>query len=760
MRALALLLLLPTLFVQGATFPPPVGPEQAVSEPVLHAAAGDQRAPALASNGEIALVAWNDQRDRFAERVYATRVDAVGNALDPAGLLLSTTAYAKVGGVVWNGTHFAVAVLDVNVWNLVFVAPDGTIAGRRVLDVIGEWADATEGGAGVRMLFVTSGDQPTAAVVDGQGNVIARNIRLVGGGDRGEKIVAGSRGSEFLLLMRARLFPDPAFRTVSILIDGEEGRVVSSKDSGIRSGLQVHGRSAIEGGAAGWVLVAEDESRLRLMVQKLDATGVVSGAPAVLFDPPADGSTTGLWPRIAHENGRFTVAWSLQEIGGPAYTHVAFVTDDGVAAPSRRLDEWPGFAGHVAVGGAGSVRLLITSAHTATGFDLFAQRVTDRLTVTAPVSIAGSLLAQTGVSAAAGRNGYLTGWVESGPDAAVHLLVRRVLPDGTLQGPVLEAGRGEANDRLDDVAVVSNGSHYLVAWRNGTTLYGRRMLAETGLWIDASPFVIADDGWHLAVASNGRDVVAAWLADCGPSGCIQSRRIRLTGDPVTEPVVTALQPARAFDLAMASNGTDYLVTWADGIDWCECPEPEPTEILALRLASDATKLDAVPLVLVGKDAKLFPANPVVAWNAGRYLVAWPTALPDVQVEGAIITAEGAILARRVPLAVGPGQVGSPTLLAHRDQFVLFTLEDTTAPPSYERDTRWTAVVFDAHGPLDTVAALPRIEIAADAAVTLGAASSGSAMLVAYDRIAREAGGVSRAYTRLFGPGTSRRRAVR
>lgn len=734
-----------------------------MSEAVLHEAAGDQRTPALASNGEIALVAWHDKRDRFHERIYATRVDAAGNVLDPAGILLTNQGYSALGGVVWNGTHFAVAVIDNAAWVLVFIAPDGAVAGRRVLDLPTnyEWADASDGGAGVRMLFLTGGN-PSAAIVDGDGDVFARDIHLLGGSDTGNKLVAGSRGSEFLVLLHARRAPSPAFRTVSIRIDGEQGRVISGRESMIP--LDVHTRSAIEGGPAGWVVVAEEKNSNRLMVQRLDETGVAAGAPALLFEPP-QASNSSPWPRMARDNGRFTVVWSSQQAGDPSFTWVAFVTDDGAVGQSRQLNESPGFGGLVNVASAGGLRLVVTTSTRsgyAMGLDLFAQKLTDALTATAPVSIAHSPLTQSYVSAAAGRNGYLAAWVERGPDPAIHLLVRRVLPDGTFQGLPLEAGRIDPNRFIVDVTVVSNGSRYLVAWQSGAELFGRRMEADTGAWIDAAPFAIGD-GDYLAVASNGTDAVAAWRGDCSEL-CVQSRRIRLDGDPLADSVVTLVERAEPTDFAIASNGTDYLVVWAEGRDFCECPVLDPRQVLALRLRADATKLDASPLVLLGKDAMLLPGPPKVAWNGGRYLVATPVSLPEVKVEGTIVTAEGSILERRVPLVLGgPRDFPTPLLFAHRDEFVLFALESMTVLPSFERIARWTAVSFDADAPLEHVAALPRTVIANSANATLGAASSGLQLLVIYDRgTAPETGGVSRAYTRLFGGvGVGgRRRSVR
>ncbi|HEY0155819.1 MAG TPA: hypothetical protein VGF28_00855 [Thermoanaerobaculia bacterium] len=760
LRVVSLLLLLPALAGQAAPFLLPISPERPVSEAVPHVATGDQHTPVAASNGEISLVAWTDGRDRLTDRVFATRVDAAGNVLDPAGILLSSKGW--VAGVVWNGTHFAVALADEGARVLAFVAPDGTVAGKRILDVNGEWADATDGGAGVRILFLKGGERPLASIIDGDGDVIARDLPLVGVDDRGELAVAGSRGSEFLVLLRVQHIPSRVSAMVSVRIDGAQGQIVSRRDSGTSPDLTIYSNreTALEGGPAGWLLVTPDRDRKHLLAQRLDENGVASGAPLSLYEQEPN-TYLSTRVRIARESGGFTVIWSTGQGNQPVYTHAAFVTDAGTANASRRLDEWPGHRGDDIVS-AGSLRLLVTSG-SRTGFDadLFAQTLNDNLTATAPVAVAQSPTAQARVSTAAGANGYLTAWVEQGPDRAVHLLVRRVAPDGTLQGSPLEAGSGPAGTALQNVSAVSNGSHYLVTWRHGTSLLGRRM-AATGTWIDAAPFAIGE-GWDVAAASNGTDAIAVWSAACDEEACLRSRRIRLAGDPLVEPAVTLL-PVLPQEIAVASNGSDYLAVWVDGSECMEwCSDPERLQVLALRLRADATRLDTSPLVLVGEDAQLRPTLPSVAWNGGRYLVAWSVPLEGVKIEGALVTDEGSVVARRVPLLTGSSQfqVAIPHLVAHRDRFVLFAFQAETAPPRYDRIAAWTAVSFDADAPLESVAALPRTVIAHDAAFTLDAASSGSAVLVAYDRLTpAEAGGVARVFTRLFGGVGGRRRAVR
>jgi hypothetical protein len=761
MPALLLVLLLPALILQAAPFPPPLSPERPLSDGVLHVAAGAQTSPVVASNGQIALAAWVDNRTGRS-RIYATRINAAGRVLDPAGIVLSTDPFAVVRAVVWNGTHFAAVVNREGQWSLVFVAPDGsTLGGTRLLDVPNqyEWADASDGGAGVRLLFVTVGEHPRAAVVDGDGDVIALDVALTEGEEHATKVVAGSRGSEFLVLLRAQGEASPD-RTVSVRIGGE-GRVLSSRDSGLL--MEIDERTALEGGASGWLLARQYWAEPRVTVQRLDALGVADGLPLILHHAHPEDQRTQYQPRIVRENGGYTVMWHSSRTSGRSFTYGAFVPDQGTPGTPRQLQEWLGVTASVAVTSTAGQRLLLTSVYragTASSTDVFAQAVSDFLTVTSPFSLAYSTTEQWRVAVAAGRNGYLAAWVERGPDAFERVMIRRVLPDGTPAGSDAEVMSVPLGSNIEDTGIVSSGTHYLLTWRVGNTAYGLRVAAESGLLLDDAPFTIAT-ALRLAVASNGTDAVAVWSSYTGD---LQSRRIRMTGDPLAEPVVTLAQPSEATEVAIASNGSDYLVAWNDGYTDCmiTCIGYIPAEVRALRLRADATKIDAGPLVLLALEEDVQSVKPAVAWNGGRYLVAWTTRPPGADVEGALVSTEGAVFERRVPLAnIVSGRVVSIRVVAHRDQFVLFSNEYRTVEPTLAVYLSWTGVSFDARGSLEGVAALPRTLLAEDSVETLSAASSGSTMLVAYDRISGpEEGNVSRVYARLFGAFGSRRRAVR
>jgi hypothetical protein len=76
-------------------------------------APGDQRAPAVASDGSGWLVTWQDSRSGTSLDVYGARVSASGAVLDSGGIPISTAAADQSRPALdWNGSAYVVAWQD------------------------------------------------------------------------------------------------------------------------------------------------------------------------------------------------------------------------------------------------------------------------------------------------------------------------------------------------------------------------------------------------------------------------------------------------------------------------------------------------------------------------------------------------------------------------------------------------------------------------------------------------------------------------
>src|SRR5437762_7098262 len=105
MRTLVPVLFLIAHTAAAANLPPPVTPEQPISDRVFIAAAGDQRTLAVASDGHIGFAVWLDARRGRAD-LFGSRIDANGVSLDSLGIFISTNTSG--GSVIWNGSQFVV----------------------------------------------------------------------------------------------------------------------------------------------------------------------------------------------------------------------------------------------------------------------------------------------------------------------------------------------------------------------------------------------------------------------------------------------------------------------------------------------------------------------------------------------------------------------------------------------------------------------------------------------------------------------------
>ena len=186
---------------------------------------------------------------------------------------------------------------------------------------------------------------------------------------------------------------------------------------------------------------------------------------------------------------------------------------------------------------------------------------------------------------AAGAGEYFAVWVDlrvgGASPAGWDLYGQRIRPDGTVVHPgSLELLRDPNRITFGIPAVGWNGALYLVAWYEGSTLFGMRVSAD-GEVLDPAGFVIGAHSGNLM-----------WPA-------------------------------------IASNGTDFLVVRATG-----------TSIVAQRVSGAGVVLDPNPLVVSSGATGL--GYPKVAFGAGTYMLTWAQT-PNQAIRAARVTPAGQVL---------------------------------------------------------------------------------------------------------------------
>jgi len=203
------------------------------------------------------------------------------------------------------------------------------------------------------------------------------------------------------------------------------------------------------------------------------------------------------------------------------------------------------------------------------------------------------------------------------------------------------AARAPTPGNQIDPAVASDGSSFLVAWedwRKGQNsdpdVYAAR--------VDASGNVLDPDGIPIstapgyqgstAVAYDGANYLVVW-ADGAISGRADIRAARVRPDGVVlDPggIVLTTFEAFSFEPAVAFDGVNYLVVFTGG----------EYEIRGVRLAPDGTILDPNGILIAGTGQG--DLRPSVSHGAGEYLVTWERS-HETRVYGARVTPEGAVL---------------------------------------------------------------------------------------------------------------------
>ena len=167
-----------------------------------------------------------------------------------------------------------------------------------------------------------------------------------------------------------------------------------------------------------------------------------------------------------------------------------------------------------------------------------------------------------------------------------------------------------------------NGTNYLLVWRDarGTqyNIYGTRV-SSTGTVLDPAGIVVSTGPGNSAdpqVASNGTDFYVVWSQFYS-----ETWTIRGTASPARAwwPIPEASASRRALGSQnwphVASNGTDYLVTWYMGAS------DGYANVYARRVSSTGQLLDTADIP-IATGLNYDETTPAVASNGTVYLVAW------------------------------------------------------------------------------------------------------------------------------------------
>ncbi|MDY7229175.1 Ig-like domain-containing protein [Hyalangium rubrum] len=630
----------PAALLTGSSFPSTlafnISPEFGLDLPVLNPGAGTQREPAVASNGTDYLVVWTDTRnEEGTSDLYATRVSASGDVLDPLGIDLTPTTNAQSNAaVVFDGTNYFVVWQDgrrgsgTDIYGA-RVSPSGV-----VLDPSG-LAISTSGTLnhfkrqpkllfdGTNHLVVWQEQLGFTTPFDLYGQRVSRTGALVGSRitvcnttSNQSNAALGFDGTNYLVVWQDdRAGNDDLYGTrISTL-----GTVLDPP-----SGLALITTSTAQGNPT----VAFNGLSYFIAWNEFSTQGDIFGARITTSGSVLDPSGLALiqatanqtHPKLLRRGNEYLLTWQDFRLG-QWDIYAARVNFTGASIDGQGFPIYTGAGNQTGpVTAANSTGSLIAWTD-AQALDIRGARLNSTRTVLDPSGLTISTAPNSQVAPAMAFDGtnYLVTWHDN-RDGEFNLYGVRVSSDGTVLDPSgFVISNALSHQRYP--AVSFDGTNYLVVWEDSRAspldIYGARV-SPAGTVLDPNGFLIFDGAnWQEqpAVAFDGTNHLVVWESVSGSIVVIRATRISPAGvvlDPTG--ITLGTSPQSRYDPKLAFDGTNYLVVWSD---YRDAPY---FDIYGTRVSPAGAVLDPTGILFAGgTDSQ---RNPALAFDGTHYLVVW------------------------------------------------------------------------------------------------------------------------------------------
>lgn len=258
-------------------------------------------------------------------------------------------------------------------------------------------------------------------------------------------------------------------------------------------------------------------------------------------------------------------------------------------------------------------------------------------------------------------------------------------------------------------SVAANGTDWLVVWANdrgdgSNDIYGVR-LDRVGSVLDPGGIpigVAANNQSTPAVAAGGTHWLVVWQdGRSGLSDDVYGARITRAGTVVDAggiPISTVVNSE--YSPAVASNGTDWLVVWAD--DRNAASFPLCRNIYAVRVNSTGKVLDPGGIVISALDC--YQDFPSAAARGADWLVVWMDTRSfqstSYDIYGARVDPSGKVLdPEGIPVGVAAASQQFPSAAANGDDWLVVWTDDRSGGnwDIYGARVSGTGTVLDPHG---------------------------------------------------------------
>jgi large repetitive protein len=393
------------------------------------------------------------------------------------------------------------------------------------------------------------------------------------------------------------------------------------------------------------------------------------------------------WPAVASNGVDYLVTWqdtrvpTDPQIYGSRVASFGFIYDpDGIAITSA-----PAAPAQPAVASNGTDYFVTWADNrnlATTSSDIYGARV-DMLagTVLDPSGLPISTAVGVQNAAAIAWNGsfYLAAWEDSRSGTGeTEVYATRLGSDGSvIDGSGFVVATSGMNQILP--AVASNGTDFLVTWQHHSSATSVEIhagrVSSMGVALDPTDIIIVPDapGTVLmpSVASDGTDYFVTWSLTPGPGSPFDAYGGRVTAAGVVlDPggIYIASTDAGSNRLtAVASDGTGYLVTWQN----VSSAASAGLDVSGMRISSAGVLLDSAPIVLASDQNQ--EARPAVASNGTDYLVVWTDdrASDGGDIYGSRVDSTGLSLdPNGLQIAVAPGAQQDPAVASDGSSYMV------------------------------------------------------------------------------------------
>ena len=682
---------------------PVISPEFGLDQPVLVAAPGAQQLPAVAANGSLFLVVWEDARNPASAvaNVYGTRVKDDGTIADPNGLEITTDGGTAPAAAA-NGDGFLV------VWE------DGRDAAKNGLDIYGT--------------RISSGGQ----IVDAGGIPISKADR-----DQLAPAASASGSDSFVVWQDGRNVETAPDIYGTLVTSKGEVALPDGIPIGVGGSIQISPAIAFNGENHLVVWAEQGQSG------EFGIHGMRVSPSGTLLDPNGLPISTvagdKLVPSVAAQGKDFLVVWEDYRNADTAFIDIygGRVSGDG-SLPDRGgfpigTGEAFRFAPAVAAGTSDYLVVWQDLRNLAeSGIDVFGARVTTAGEVSDPNGIPINTAAadQTSPALAFNGNHYLVAWTDArnAEMSDLDIYGTFVSPEAKVSDPAgMLLSTGSSDEQHP--ATAATASNYLVVWQdyrnaltNGVDLYGVRV-GTNGEVLDLSALPICTapgDQVLPAVAATGGTYLAVWedYRNAGANGAdIYGTRVTEAGAIQDSPAIP-ISTSTASELAPAVAGgpaNEFFVVWQDGRNLAETgPDIYGTQVNGSGTVSTPS---GVPITTTA-EAQYSPA---LSFNGTNYLVVWADernlGLSGVDIYGTRLSGTGDVLdSDGIPISQALGDDLSPAVASAGGSFMVVWGDarnaDTTGNDIYGARISGAGDVLDSDGiPLGVAAdfqALPAV----------------------------------------------------